>query len=509
MTRVLIAGGGVAGVEAMLALSHLAPERVEVELMSPSDRFVYRPLQVVEPFGSGEGAIEMDLARIVSDAGAHHVADRLESVDGPERAVRTTSGERREYDALLVAIGARPVEAVRGALTFGAGDGAARFTAVLGSLGRRGSTRLAFVIPGGATWSIAAYELALLTAAERDARGLEGVEIMLATYEWDPLEVFGSAASDLVAGQLAEAGVEFRPASVARSFERGRLVLAGGEPIEVDQAVALPGLEVPTIPGLPQGEDGFVRTDAQMRVDGLADVWAAGDVTPFPIKQGGLAAQQADAAATGIAAAAGATVAAEPFAPVLRATLITGDAPDFLRADPDGDGAASTGAALWAPAAKIAGRYLAPYLARQRFGADELTDVEPEDAAGERAAHTHAVELILAAADADAALGRFDDAIRWLSLVEELNLVVPPEYVARRYEWRRQLDRDAPPDPAARRIDLSFGSAADALSDLQRRIGWLREIERRHEGEMRAQLAAADAGLAELKALSNRTGVFR
>jgi sulfide:quinone oxidoreductase len=509
MTRVLIAGGGVAGVEAMLALSHLEPEGVDVELLSPSDRFVYRPLQVVEPFGSGEGAVEMDLEQMVSDAGARHVADGLESVDAVEGTVRTTSGRAREYDALLVAIGAQPIEAVRGALTFGIADGAARLTVMLGSLGHRGSTRIAYVVPGGATWSIAAYELALLTAAERDARRLEGVEIMLVTYEWDPLEVFGTAASELVTERLADAGIEFRPASVARSFEQGRLILANGEPIELDHAVALPGLKVPPIRGLPQGEDGFVRTDARMRVDGLENVWAAGDVTPFPIKQGGLAAQQADAAAKGIAAAAGASAAPEPFAPILRATLVTGDAPDFLRADPDGDGAASPGVALWAPTGKVAGRYLAPYLAGQGSGPDELMDVEPTDAENERAAHSRAVELILAAADADAELERFDDAIRWLSLVEELNLVVPPEYVARRHEWRRQVDPAAPVDPAAKRIDPSFGSAAEALSDLQRRIGWLREIERRHEGEMRAQLAAADAGLAELRALSNRTGVLR
>jgi sulfide:quinone oxidoreductase len=506
-TRVLIAGGGVAGVEAMLALHHLAPERVEVDLLTPSQRFVYRPLQVVEPFGSGEEGVSMDLERIVADSGARHIEDALASVDPAERVVTASSGETHEYDALLVALGARPAEAVPGALTFGGDGQRRRFDELLASLGHRGSKRIAFVVPASATWSIAAYELALLTAAERDARRLDGVEIILVTYEWDALEVFGSAASELVARRLADAGVELLPASVARGFEGGRLAIAGSDPLEVDHAVSLPALEVPPIPGLPQGEGGFVRTDAQMRVDGLEDVWAAGDVTPFPIKQGGIAAQQSDVAATGIARRAGAGVRVEPFAPVLRGTLITGEAPDYIRADPDGPdgGAAGAGVALWAPRGKIAGRFLAPYLAGE---AGELGDVEPADPGAERAAHTRAVELILSAADADAALERFDDALRWLSLVEELNLVIPPEYVARRYDWRHRLDPATEPDPAARRIDPSFASVADAISDLQRRIGWLREIERRHEGEMRAQLAAADAGLSELKALSNRTGAL-
>ena len=50
----LIAGGGIAGLEAMLALSELADDRVDIELLTPSDEFVYRPMLVAEPFGSGE-----------------------------------------------------------------------------------------------------------------------------------------------------------------------------------------------------------------------------------------------------------------------------------------------------------------------------------------------------------------------------------------------------------------------------------------------------------------------
>ena len=50
--HVVIAGGGVAGVEALLALSALAEGLVDVELVSPTDEFVYRPLLVAEPFGA-------------------------------------------------------------------------------------------------------------------------------------------------------------------------------------------------------------------------------------------------------------------------------------------------------------------------------------------------------------------------------------------------------------------------------------------------------------------------
>jgi sulfide:quinone oxidoreductase len=426
--------------------------------------------------------------------------------------VTTASGSALGYDALLIALGARPVEAVPGALTFGGEEERRRFAGLLAALGRRGTERLAFVVPRAAAWSIAAYELALLTAAERDARRLEFVEIALVTHEAAPLDLFGPTASRLVLSRLEDAGISLRPSSSAKRFDGHRLLFEKGDSLEADAAVALPALEVPSLPGLPQRRNGFVHTDSMMRVVGANGIWAAGDATWFPIKQGGLAAQQADVAARSIAVHAGVRVPNEPFDPVLRAALITGHTPDFLRTSvADRAAATAAGQPLWWPAGKVAGRYLAPYVAGA-FGQehwDELVDVEPsEDPAGDEAEHGRAVSLVLAAADADADIGDFGGAIEWLSLVEQLNLVIPSEYVARRYEWRRQLHSDLKPDEAAARIDPSFASPAAAISDLQRRVGWLRAIERRTEGEMRAHLTELDEGMDQLVTLCRRSGVL-
>jgi sulfide:quinone oxidoreductase len=510
--QVVIAGGGVAGLEALLALSALAEDLVDVELISPKDEFVYRPMLVAEPFGSAE-VLKIEIPRIVEETGARYIKDGLASVDPAARTVTTTAGTSLRYDALLIALGAKPVEAVPGALTFGDDAGRSRFAQLLAALGRRGMTRLAFVVPRATTWSIAAYELALLTAAERDARRLEGVELALITHEAAPLDLFGSSASQLVSARLEKAGISLHTSSDVDRFEEGRLHSIAGEPLPADAAVALPSLEVLSISGLPQRQHGFLQTDSAMRVAGLETVWAAGDATWFPIKQGGLAAQQADAAARAIAARAGAHVPIEPFQPVLRGALITGEAPEFLRSSIGGRGpdASAIGRALWWPPTKIAGKYLGPYIARI-LGEDqsrELVDLEPSVEPGaDQAEHDRAVSLILAAADGDARIGDFEGAIRWLSLVEQLNLVIPPEYVARRHEWRRQLRPDQPPDAPAARIDPSFESASAALSDLQRRIGWLREIEHRTEGEMREHLSTLDADMDHLLAISRRTGII-
>jgi sulfide:quinone oxidoreductase len=510
--RAVIAGGGVAGLEAVLALSTLARGLVEVELLAPTDEFVYRPMLVAEPFGAAD-VLRINLERVARDTGARHIKDALVSVDPGARTVGTASGNTLGYDALLIALGANPVEAVPGALTFSGEGERRRFAELLTTLGRRGTKRLAFVVPRAASWSIAAYELALLTAAERDARRLEGVEITLVTHEAAPLDLFGSAASQLVAARLEEAGVSVRLSSLVDRFEAGKLHLQADGAVTVDAAVALPALEVPPVPGLPQRQNGFVQTDTAMHVDGLEAVWAAGDATWFPIKQGGLAAQQADVAARSIAVRAGAHVPIEPFQPVLRAALITGGAPEFFRTPLAGaqGGVAGVGHALWWPSAKLAGKYLTPYISPTlgEEQLEELVDADPsrDPDAGE-AEHAQAVNLVLAAAEADARIGDYGGAIRWLSLVEELNLVIPPEYVARRHEWRLQLDPGAVPDAAVKRMDPRFESAAAAISDLQRRVGWLREVEHRTEGGMREHLSTLDEEMDHLIALSRRAGLL-
>ena len=115
------------------------------------------------------------------------------------------------------------------------------------------------------------------------------------------------------------------------AFEDGVLRSADGSGVTADAVVALPKLEGQHLDGIPQDERGFVRTDEYGRVAGLTDVYAAGDLTQSSIKQGGIAAQEADAVAEAIAADAGAPVQPTPCRPVLRGLLFTGFVPRFLR----------------------------------------------------------------------------------------------------------------------------------------------------------------------------------
>jgi sulfide:quinone oxidoreductase len=127
---------------------------------------------------------------------------------------------------------------------------------------------------------------------------------------------------------------------------------------------------------VPSDWNGFVDTDEQGRVRELEDVYAVGDMTSFPVKQGGLATQQADVVASTLAALAGAGTQPDSAKLVLRSRLLGAACPLFLRTELDahGDPQGSSEATVsdespWWPAAKLFGRHLTPWMAGRAVAA--------------------------------------------------------------------------------------------------------------------------------------------
>ena len=351
----------MAALEALIALRHLGGEGPRVTLLAPEPDFVYRPMSVAEPFCLGH-AERHPLPVIAREFGADFVRDGLAAVDADARTVTTGGGEEIAYDSLLVAVGAGQQAVYRHAITFGTEGAPGLLAGLLSDLELGYAKRVAFVVPSTVAWSLPLYELAIMTARDVWSAGIEGVEIVVVTPEDRPLEAFGPEASAMVAGLLAEEGVEFI-GSVGAEVGHG-FVLAGDRRIEVSRTIALPVPAGPAIAGLPADAAGFIPVDEHGRVQGLEDVYAAGDATTSQIKQGGLAAQQAVAAAETIAARHGADLDPQPFRPVLRGMLMTGGERRWLRAPAGATPGHAQAAlhALWWPPTKIATRYLAPYL---------------------------------------------------------------------------------------------------------------------------------------------------
>jgi|SRR5215212_3032001 len=367
---VAIAGAGIAGLEALIALRELAGDRVSITMVAPEPDFIYRPLLIEEAFSSTPAA-RRELGPIAEEFGARLIRGALARVDTAARELVLDDGERVSYETAVICVGARPRAAFEGATTLFGPAEAPRIDDPLRAAADHPTHRIALVAPPGASWTLPLYETALL--AERRARELSlEVEILILTPESAPLAIFGPMASQAVAELLRPRGIRIETSAYASEADGEIAIAPAGGHLEAGSVVALPRLDGPAIGGLPADERGFIPVDEHSGVVGTEDIYAAGDGTNFPIKQGGLGTQQADAAAEQIAARAGTLSDPAPFHPVLRGKLLTGEETMSLSHDltgGTGEGRVSQDY-LWWPPHKVSGRYLAPWLEGERSHPD-------------------------------------------------------------------------------------------------------------------------------------------
>jgi sulfide:quinone oxidoreductase len=371
--NVVIAGGGVAALEGALALRDLAGDLVTIQIVAPEPDFGYRSLAVREPFAHAP-APRYSLARFAEDVGAQLFTDEFAWVDAFRRTAYTKSGEGLRYDALLLALGAQMRKPFPHAVTIDDRRMDELLHGVIQDVEGGYTRRVAFVASAQMGWPLPLYELALMTAQRAYDMNLE-VEVTIVTPETSPLAIFGVEASRVVAEILSEAGIATVTSAYAQVPESGRVVIHPGDrSLNVDRVIALPDLLGPAVRGVPAGRSGFIPVDPHGQVQGIPRIYAAGDATDFPVKHGGLASQQADAAAESIAALAGAGITPVIFRPEIRGTLLTGNRPRYLTAKiTGGHGFSSTitEEPTWNPSAKVVSRYLAPYI-EQLDGASML-----------------------------------------------------------------------------------------------------------------------------------------
>ncbi len=362
--QVVIAGGGVAALETVLALQDLAGERVQMRVIAPNEEFVYRPMTVREPFAFAS-ANHYALAPILERAGAELLREELAWVDPDEHVAHTSSGQELAYDALVLALGARISARYPHALTIDDRKMDATLHGLIQDVELGYVKSIAFVAPGRMAWPLPLYELALMTAGRAYDMNVE-LQTTIVTPEDSPLAIFGTEASEGVEALLEKAEIETITSAYAEIPSLGEIAISPGERhVHAERIVALPELYGPSLRGIPLSEHGFIRVDRFGHVDGLDGVYAAGDATDFAIKQGGISAQQADVVAESIAAQAGADVEPQPFHPVVRGILLTYDKPRYLTAQITGGHGFSSEFGTeptWEPVSKISARYLAPCL---------------------------------------------------------------------------------------------------------------------------------------------------
>jgi len=362
--RVIIVGGGMAAMEAALALHELAPGQAQVSVLAPNEQLVYRPMTVREPFAY-QPASRYELEPIVRDAGATLIADELEWIDPEQQVVHTRTGAQLPYDALLLALGAKARARYEHAVTIDDRRLDETLQGVIQDIETGYVKSLAFVSPGRMPWQLPMYELALMTAGRAYDMDVE-LAITIVTPEDSPLAIFGATASGAVAELLERSHITTINSAYAEVPRAGEIVINPGDRhLRVDRVIALPELYGPGVRGIPLSEHGFIRVDQYGRLLEGGPIYAAGDAIDFAVKHGGLASQQADVAAESIAALAGAPVTPKPFHPVIHGMLLTGAKPLYLTAKITGGHGFSSELSdtpTWSPPMKVAAKYLAPYL---------------------------------------------------------------------------------------------------------------------------------------------------
>ena len=306
--QVVVAGGGPAALATLNGVKTLARALVAFTIVAPET----------------ETPALRHTARATR---AELYGGRVAVVDSHRHEVRLVDGRRVRYDLLVLAVGAHPqVPYGRARTFFGGRPGAVAVTRdrLVADLVDRHIRSLAFVAPSPIGWTLPLYELALQTGAAARSLGLD-VPLRLLTPETIPLELFGTTHAAALRAWMDESGVTFRggvdvlelPGGVLREGRDGVRFVR-------ERTVALAREAGPALTGVPADGDGFVVTDGFGAVRGLADVFAAGACTAYPLRQQELAEQQGLAVAKAIAQRAGVAVTPEPWQPLVRGILDAG-----------------------------------------------------------------------------------------------------------------------------------------------------------------------------------------
>ena len=391
--RVLILGGGFAALETAFLLRMRALDACEIDLVSDSERFLFRPNTIYVPFGADPEHFYVDLAKPLGRRGIGLQKGVVAGVEPKGKTVSLGDGRELPYDRLVIATGAgMRAEEIPGLTEHAATIWTPHTMLELGRRFRRlrdaalggQAQRVLFLVPPNNKCAGPLYEIVfMLETWLRRERAREAVQITYSTYEASYIQAFGPRLHEVVQAEFSERGIEGHTNEAVSEVSAGQARFAQGATRDFDLLVAFPPYVAATrYEGLPSDERGFLHTDPRTRqVVGEPDIYAPGDAGDFPVKQAFLALLQSDAVAEHLAAEITGREFASPFDPVSMCVMemfdkatfaqvpleVTGDPTRPVRVRPGADGDYKVGVSpLWRLGKKVLGFYLP-----MRFGAGE------------------------------------------------------------------------------------------------------------------------------------------
>lgn len=291
MARILVLGAGFAGLWAALGAARKRDEigarAADTEILVV-DRNAYHNIRV-RNYEVDLGDVALPLKDLLDPVGISHMVAEVAAIDPAKREVTVKTGAGAEvltYDRLVLTTGSELVRpAIPGLAAHGfdvdSYQAAIKLDAHLAALGKQSpSPARATVAVVGAGFT--GIEVAAEMPAKLARAGISGDRRVILV---DPNPVvgatFGAHGRPVISEALAALGVETRLNVRVSAIGADSITLDSGEIIPTATVVWCAGMRASRLAAtLPVERDalGRLTVDHTMRVEGLADVFAAGDV---------------------------------------------------------------------------------------------------------------------------------------------------------------------------------------------------------------------------------------
>jgi sulfide:quinone oxidoreductase len=391
--RVLVLGGGFAGLETAFLLHMRMGKAVDITIVSDRDTFLFKPNTIYIPFGADPESFLVPLRKPTYKQHLNLVQGSVRELDPDKRLVGLADGEALPYDFLVIATGSgmRPAEVpglAEHAATIWTPDAMSDLGRRLERLRSRAEAgehqEVLFVVPANNKCAGPLYEIVfMLETWLRRKKVRDRVKLTYSTFEQSFIQAFGPRLHEVVSDEFGERSIEGHIGEVVEEVVDGEARFAGGTVRKFDELISFPPyVAAVRYPGLAEDDRGFLQTDLRTRqVQGHPEIYAPGDAGDFPVKQAFLAMLQADACADHIASLVGPREFGQPFDPVSMCVMemldkatfaqvplqLTGDPSHPVEVRPDADGDYKVGVSpLWRIGKKVLGFYLP-----MRFNAGE------------------------------------------------------------------------------------------------------------------------------------------
>ncbi len=306
--KIVVLGGGFAGLESAFYLRMKMPKEADITLVSDRERFLYKPNTIYVPFGLDPEKLMIPLAKPTKRKNIQFMQARAHEIDADNKVVHL-DGQKLPYDYLVVATGAgmRPTEipglaeyahtiwtpkdmlTLRGA-----------FDQLLRDPNGKGRRQVLFLVPPNNKCAGPLYEMVMmLDTWLRRHNARNRVDLVWSTYEDSFIQAFGPRLHQVVGNEFEQRGIAGYNQYVVQEVKADEVIYQNGARQAYDLLVSFPPYIASTpFPGLPSDERGFIRTEMGSRqVVGFPEIYAAGDAGDFPVKQAFLAFLQSDAVA--------------------------------------------------------------------------------------------------------------------------------------------------------------------------------------------------------------------